>query len=73
MLSAEMKRKKMNKYWAKRKLDESQAFQKTSETKLLKKLAREYRRMAEEVSNELESEDMEARGATSQQTVFHSD
>ena len=55
MLSAEMKRKKMNKYWAKRKLDESQAFQKTSETKLLKKLAREYRRMAEEVSNELEN------------------
>lgn len=44
----------MNRYWTKRKIDEAQAFQKVSEQKLIKKLAREYRRMAQEVSTSLE-------------------
>lgn len=45
----------MTNYWQQRRLEEAQALQKISETKLLKKLAREYKRMAKEVQILLEN------------------
>ena len=46
---------KINNYWLKRRQQEAEAFQKRSEDELLKKLAKEYQRAAQQVADELET------------------
>lgn len=46
---------KINNYWLKRRQQEAEAFQKRSEDELLKKLAKEYQRAAQQIADELET------------------